>query len=70
MTDGRDCPVCLAPGVPPWRATCGECWHYMPAELRTALLYAWRFRVIDQRHYQETLAAALIWGSSRRRPSS
>lgn len=70
MNGWRDCPICGEPEVPPWRATCGGCWYSMPPGLRQELLDAWRFRVIDQRHYQEVLAAALMWaiqGRQRRR---
>ena len=69
MSGWRDCPVCGEPETPPWNACCGRCWHFMPEELRGRLLDAWRFRVIDNRNYQEVLAAALIWKRGLRRPA-
>lgn len=69
MTGWRVCPVCGEPDTPPWQATCGRCWHFMPADLRWRLLAAWRFRVIENSQYQEVLAEALIWATERRRPT-
>jgi hypothetical protein len=61
--------LCGEPGVPPWSVVCGECWHYMPADLRIRLQYSWRHRVIDNGLYQETLAEAMVWAVEHVRPT-